>query len=62
MPHPYKGYSTQHTMQQEHAKPRNQPSDRDQRARQKLRDKAFKAKIRSAAYIALGPAALNTVQ
>ena len=62
MPGPYKGFSTQCTTQQ-HAKPRHQPSDRDQRARDKLRNKvsAFQAKIKSPAYIALGAAALQTV-
>ena len=58
---PYKGYSTQLTTQQQHAKPRHQPSDRDQKAQQRLRDKAFKAKIHDTAYIALGLAALHTV-
>ena len=54
---------TQHTTQQQYAKPRHQPSDRDQRARDKLRNKvsAFLAKIKSPAYIALGAAALQTV-
>ena len=61
MPGPYKGYSTQCTTQQEHAKLRHQPSDRDQRARQRLKNKAFKAKIKSSAYITLGPATLHTV-
>ena len=63
MPGPYKGFSTQRTMQQQHAKPRHQPSDRDQRARDRLRNKvsAFQAKIKSPAYIALGAAALQTV-
>ena len=59
MPGPYKGFLTQRTTQQ-HAKPRHQPSDRDQRARDRLRNKvsAFQAKIK---YIALGAAALQTV-
>ena len=61
MPGPYKGYSTQCTTQQEHAKLRHQPSHRDQRARQRLKDKAFKAKIKSSAYISLGLTALHTV-
>ena len=63
MPGPYKGFLTQHTTQQQHAKPRHQPSDRDQRARDRLRNKisAFQAKIKSQAYIALGAAALQTV-
>ena len=54
---------TQHTTQQQHAKPRHQPSDGDQRARDRLRNKvsAFQAKIKSPAYIALGAAALQTV-
>ena len=63
MPGPYKGFLTQCTTQQQHAKPRHQPSDRDQRARDRLRNKvsAFQAKIISPAYIALGAAALQTV-
>ena len=53
---------TQHTTQQQHTKPRHQPSDRDQRARDRLRNKvsAFQAKIKIPAYIALGAAALQT--
>ena len=63
MPGPYKGFLTQCTTKQEHAKPRHQPSDRDQRARDRLRNKAsaFQAKIKSPAYIAFGAAALHTV-
>ena len=63
MPGPYKGFSTQCTTKQEHTKPRHQPSDRDQRARDRLRNKAsaFQAKIKSPAYIALGAADLQTV-
>ena len=63
MPGPYKGFSTQRTTQQQHAKLRHQPSDRDQRARDRLRNKvsAFQAKIISPAYIELGTAALQTV-
>ena len=60
---PHKGLSTQCTTQQQPAKPRHQPSDRDQRARDRLRNKvsASQAKIRSPAYIALGATALQTV-
>ena len=63
MPGPYKVFLTQHTTQQQHAKPRHQPSDRDQRARDRLRNKvsAFQAKINSPAYIALGAVALQMV-
>ena len=63
MPGPYKGFLTQCTTQQQHTKPRHQPSDRDQRARDRLRNKvsAFQAKIKSPAYIALGTTALQTV-
>ena len=63
MPGPYKGFLTQCTTQQQHAKRRHQPSDRDQRARDRLRNKvsAFQAKIISPAYIALGATALQTV-
>ena len=63
MPGLNKGFSTQRTTQQQHAKPRRQPSDRDQRARDRLRNNVStsQAKIKSPAYIALGPAALQTV-
>ena len=58
MPGPHKGVSTQRTTQQQFAKPRHQPSDRDQQAMDRLRNKA---KIRSHAYIQLGEKALQTV-
>ena len=63
MPSPYKGFLTQCTTQQQHTKPRHQPSDRDQRARDRLRNKvsAFQAKFKSPAYIALAATALQTV-
>ena len=55
---PHKGSSTQRHNQQVLAKPRHQPSERDQQAREKLRQKA---KIKSCAYIQLGEEALQTV-
>ena len=58
MPGPHKGVSTQHTTQQQFAKPRHQPWDRDQQARDRLRNKA---KIRSCTYTQLGEKALQTV-
>ena len=58
MPGPHKGVSTQCTNQQALAKPRHQPSERDQQARDRLRQKA---KIKSRAYIQLGEKALQTV-
>ena len=63
MPGPHKGFLTQRTTQQQHAKPRHQLSDRDQRARDRLRNKvsAFQTKIKSPAYIALGATVLQTV-
>ena len=44
-------------------KPRHQPSDRDQQARDRLRNKIFesKAKIKSRTYLQLGEKALQTV-
>ena len=62
MPGPHKGVSTQCTTQQQYAKPRHQPSDRDQQARDRLRNKVSesKAKIKSA-YLQLGIKALQTV-
>ena len=63
MPGPHKRFLTQCTTQQQHAKPRHQLSDGDQRARDRLRNKVstFQAKIKSPAYIALGTTALQTV-
>ena len=56
MPGLHKGISTQHTNQQALAKPRHQPSLRDQQARERL---SQKAKI--CAYIQLGEKVLQTV-
>ena len=63
MPGPHKGVSTQHTTQQQFAKPRHQPSDQDQQARDRLRNKISKskAKIKSRAYLQLREKALQTV-
>ena len=58
MPGPHKGVSTQRNNQQVLAKPRHQPSERDQQARERLRQKA---KIKSCAYIQLGEKTLQTV-
>ena len=58
MPGPHKGVSTQRTNQQVLAKPRHQPSERNQQARERLRQKA---KIKSHAYIKLGEKVLQTV-
>ena len=58
MPGPHKGASTQHHNQQALAKLQHQPLDRDQQAREKLRQKA---KIKRHAYIQLGEEALQTV-
>ena len=55
---PHKGASTQCHNQQVLAKPRHQPSDRDQQAREKLKQKA---KIKSRVYIQLGEEALQIV-
>ena len=63
MPGPHKGVSTQCTTQQHYAKPRHQPSDRDQKTRDRLRNKISKskAKIKSRAYLQLGEKALQTI-
>ena len=63
MPGPHKGLSTQRTTQQQHAKPRHQLSDRDQQARDRLRNKVSKskAKIKSRAYLQLGTKTLQIV-
>ena len=58
MPGPHKGVSNQHTNQQILAKPRHQPSERDQQARDRLKQKA---NLKSHAYIQLGGKALQTV-
>ena len=58
MPGPHKGVSTQCNNQQVLVKPQHQPSERDQQAREKLRQKA---KIKSCAYIQLGEKVLQTV-
>ena len=55
---PHKGASTQCHNQQVLAKPRHQPSNRDQQAREKLKQKA---KIKSQTYIQLGEEALQIV-
>ena len=54
----HKSASTQCHNQQVLAKPHHQPSNRDQQAREKLKQKA---KIKSRAYIQLGEEALQTV-
>ena len=58
MPGPHRGASTQRHNQQVLAKPRHQPSHRDQQAREKLKQKA---KLKSRAYIQLGEEALQIV-
>ena len=55
---PHKGASPQCHNQQVLAKPHHQPSDRDQQAREKLKQKA---RIKSRVYIQLGEEALQTV-
>ena len=55
---PHKGASTQRHNQQVLVKLRHQPSERDQQAREKSRQKA---KIKSRAYIQLGEEALQMV-
>ena len=54
----HKGASIQRHNQQVLAKPRHNPSNRDQQAREKLQQKA---KIRSLAYIQLGEETLKTI-
>ena len=63
MPGLHKGVSTQNTAQQQFAKPRHQPSDRDKQARDRFRNKISesRAKIKSHAYLQLGEKALQTV-
>ena len=58
MPGPHKGVSTQRNNQQVLVKPQHQPSERDQQAREKLRQKA---KIKSRVYIQLREKVLQTV-
>ena len=61
MPGLHKGVSTQCTTQQQFTKPRHQPSERDQQARDRLRNKISesKAKIKRRAYLQLGEKALQ---
>ena len=63
MPGPHKGVSTQCNTQQQFAKPRHQPLDRDQQARDRLKNKISesKAKIKSCACLQLGDKGLQTV-
>ena len=58
MPGPHRGASTQCHNQQVLVKPQHQPSDRDQQAREKFKQKA---KIKSQVYIQLGEEALQIV-
>ena len=58
MPGLHKGVSNQSVNQQILAKPRHQPSERDQQARDRLKQKA---KLKSRAYIQLRDKALQTV-
>ena len=58
MPGPHKGVSNQHVNQQILAKPRHQPSERDQQARDRLKQKA---KLKNCAYIQLEDKALQTL-
>ena len=58
MPGLHKGVSNQRANQQILAKPRHQPLERDQQARDRLKQKA---KLKSRAYIQLGDKALQTV-
>ena len=46
MPGPHKGVLTQCTTQQQYEKPRHQPSDRDQQAKDRLRNKISKSKAK----------------
>ena len=63
MPGPHKGLSTQCTTLQQHTKPRHQPSDRDQQARDRLKNKVSesKAKIKRRVYLQLGAKTLQIV-
>ena len=63
MPGLHKGVSTQCTTKQQFAKPRHQSSDRDQQARDRLRNKISKSKanVKSCAYLQLGEKALQTI-
>ena len=63
MPGLHKGVPTQCTTQQQFAKPRHQPLERDQQARDRLRHKISesKAKVKSCAYLQLGEKAFQTV-
>ena len=57
MPGPHKGYTTPHRCATVNSSRRNQPSDRDRQARQKLQDKTldFHANFSDCVYLSIGP-------
>ena len=59
MPGPCKGYTTPHRCATVHASRRNQPSDRDRQARQKLEEKTldFYVNFYDCVYLSIGPEA-----
>ena len=63
MPHPKRGYTTPHRCATVDSSRKNQPSDRDRQARQKLQEKAsdFQVTFDNNIYLSLGPEAKQDI-
>ena len=63
MPGPRKGYTTPHRCMTVDSSRRNQPSDRDRQARQKLQEKTsdFHANVYDCVYLSIGPEAKRDI-
>ena len=63
MPGPKRGYTTPHTCAMVDSSRRNQPSDRDRQARQKLQEKTsdFQVTFDDCVYLSLGPEAKRDI-
>ena len=63
MPGPRKGYTTPHRCITVNSSRRNQPSDRDRQARQKLQEKTsdFHANFYNCVYLSIGPEAKRNI-
>ena len=63
MPGPKRGYTTPHRCATVDASRRNQPSDRDRQARQKLQEKTsgFQVTFNDCVYLSLGPEAKRDI-
>ena len=63
MPGPRKGYTTPHRCATVNSSRRNQPSDRDRQARQKLQEKTsdFHVNFYNCVYLSIGPEAKRDI-